>query len=199
MNNILSKIRLAHYTRFLGNQFDVYESGNTSAPNILSFPPGVNRHWYTFITDGMSNNNQPLERFALMNAQEWKRIELVFYLSETHNGDVNWVVETLARMAQFPWQHETFIAWYHTYSEVQPPTELGKFRHILFLPPYLEDSSFDCLQIEESTVHILWGVPITNAELDFQKQNRGKSLETRLWPVLQINGPGFNSSRSPVV
>ena len=146
----------------------------------------------------MSDLAQPIERFELKNANKWTRIEIVFYLPESHK-DFGWTIEMLAHMAHFPWNRNTFFGWYHTYTSLPPRAELGSFQHILFLPPHFEGIQFDDLRLGGTSLHILWGIPVLDAELEFQKQYLGSALEKRLWPILHATGPWFDPSRQSVV
>jgi hypothetical protein len=184
--------------QFFGDSFAVYQIGKSSDMSVLKFQPTAKRNWQTFVTDGMSNLPQPLERFAIKNAAEWTRVEVLLYLPPEQEI-TQWAINLLSHVAYYPRTNDTFLAWHHTYTSLPPYPNLGKFRHLLFLPPHFEGIEFDSMALADTFLHVLWAVPINDSELDFQKKFRGATLEQRLWPILNSEEPYFNPARKSAV
>ncbi|MCK6470592.1 MAG: suppressor of fused domain protein [Planctomycetes bacterium] len=193
-------VREAHYRRFFGEDHTVWHPSGKEERihvDVLSFPPQKGRSWFTFATNGMSDLDQPLEKFDLANAEEWKRVEAIFY-ARADGMPGAWAAKLLNSIGKYPWDEGAFIGWHHTYSWDTPlDGKHDRFKTVFFLPPYFEGQGFDRKAVDGRLVHIMWAVPITAEELAFAKSKGGQALEDRLSDA-NID-PVFDPTRASVV
>jgi hypothetical protein len=87
----------------------------------------------------------------------------------------------LRLLALYPFQHETYLSWYHTVfygpDLTDSPTLLTSF---LLLPAYRETADFREFKVANANVRMLMAIPITDAERQFAREHGSESLENLL-------------------
>lgn len=122
----------------------------------------------TFATVGMSSRLVPGTPV---------RLELHFSIE----GHVEERVERaatrfLANMANYPWDHQRALDWWHTLVNPGPIPGFPHCSSILFHPRFTPDG-WDHLHFEDKVVHILNAVPITERERSLVASSRQDLLD----------------------
>ncbi len=131
-------------------------------------------HW-TIITSGMSD--EPMNIPATAKGILAPRCELIMYA----NKPKPWMFIVLKAMAEFVTRQKTYLYWYHTWTPNGALTgTASQLTGCLLLPPHLDESSQNDLQIDGDRVEFLWVLPITESERDYAVQNGSEALEEAL-------------------
>lgn len=170
--------RERHYQQFFGPLDQKIMHSTDVQPvhiDIYQFAPTDDRPFWTLITSGMSNERQ-LEPDASGEGTSL-RAEIITYAKEPQS----WMFSVLKGLAEMPFVDNTFLHWWHTVPNGMPmtvnPSLLTAF---FFLPPYYEDVEIGNLELDGDKVDFLWMLPITEAELNYARENGSRELELRL-------------------
>jgi hypothetical protein len=164
-----------HYMRHLGPMTEPIAHSSDKQPvhlDIYQFGPNASRPYWKLVTGGMSDLRQnipiPVAEFAA------PRAELLMYATEPQP----WMFSILKTLAEYPSRTGKYLHWLHTWTNDAPLTTTpSEYTSCLFLPPRLENSSFNELQIEGDRVDFLWMIPITSAERDYAAERGSEHLE----------------------
>ncbi len=168
------EIRERHYEEFFGPITEpVVHSIDSKVPHIdiYQFAPHGERDFWTLITGGMSDEPQ----FLPDSVPEYVtgRTEIMMYVRQPEG----WMFNVLKGLAGMPFDDLTFLHWWHSVPNGKPMTvQPSGLTNFLFLPPYHEDDGFDELKIGDTKIHILWLVPITDAELKYKLDHGAEAL-----------------------
>jgi hypothetical protein len=174
------EIREEFYQRHFGPLTEwVWHSNDDKDPHVdvYVFRPWGNRDYWTLVTGGMSNLRQAIPEGAPDFIRP--RTEILLYLNKMQP----WAARALKRLAEYPFEKETFLCWWHSISNGEPIPILppADFNTFFLLPPYFEDpQAFNLLEIEGDPVSFLWAHPITDAELRYKEEHGGKALDDLL-------------------
>jgi len=171
--------RMHVYTEMFGTCQSVFSEKQPLVPHIevLCFSPNdKKRDYYTLVTTGMSDMPMKLPEEDKINSN---RTELVFYCREPKNI----YCELLRRVAHFPHDNSSYLGIGHTL----PISSSGIFANnshlttLLFMPSFVEKDMKmkETLRIKDSTVNLLWVVPISDAECNIK-------LKTGISGILDI-------------
>jgi hypothetical protein len=142
---------------------------------VMAWRPTDDLEMTTFATVGMSARDVP-------GASH--RLELVFSIGVRLDEDTeSRATRFLANMAQYPWDHERALDWWHILRNPGPIPGFPGCSAILFHPKFVE-SGCDHVHFGETTVHLLNVVPITELE----RQRAVKDHPQRLMQALRDDG-----------
>ena len=164
---------IRHYIHFQGNYHGLFKfaDGDEKAPRpiyVLEFSPSSQEYDWLYITSGMS-------RKPMFMGNDQHRVELIMY-SRTQQIELT---NTLAKLAMYPFVHETNFAAGHTIAG-KPGDGIvtgSPLTDILLTPVYFEAEGFDYVpNVDGTHTHILWATPIYQSELSYIKQHGWRML-----------------------
>ncbi|MFN3149638.1 suppressor of fused domain protein [Bremerella sp.] len=142
--------------------------------DVYRFPPNDKRDFFTYVTGGMSDlpMNSPEEL-----GPGYRRAEIVFYAKESRDE----YPELLRTMAHFPHDNNSWLHYWHTFPNGQPPEPLFEsptLDTMFFMPSILSPDSTleERLVLDSDPVSLLWLVPITTAECELKLEQGTEAL-----------------------
>jgi len=177
--------RKAYYETWLGTDEFVYHEPVPRKPHIdihvIPPRPEKGREYYTFVTDGMSDVRMqvPDEMGA-----EVGRSEIIAYLKdfegEPGEKEPPVFIKYLFFMGTFPFNFNTWLDWYHTIPNGDPPKPIvpgSALTTAFFLPPIAEPGEFaDGLRLGGDPVRFLWLTFLTDAECRLKLERGAEAL-----------------------
>jgi len=166
-----------HVETLLGQPARIFSTEEGSGPkiDIAEYEPTEGREHWTYLTWGMSNQ----EQFVPTSAPEWvaRRVELLMYSST----QAPWSVNVLHSLACHPFINQSYFFWWHTIGMTTPlNADDDRQRGFLLLPPYFEEASFDEGKLDDCPLRFLMAIPITETERTLGLTQGGRALEDRL-------------------
>ncbi|MCG6155072.1 suppressor of fused domain protein [Rubinisphaera margarita] len=187
--------REAHYQRFLGPMNDNVMHSTDVKPvhiDIYQFEPTEERPYWTLITGGMSDQRQIQPEDCAEHMSP--RSEIMMYVTEPKP----WMFDVLKGLAEMPFDHDTFLHWWHTVPNGKPMTaEPSELTSYFFVPPYFEAVEFGDLKIEDDLVDVLLLIPITDSERAYARQHGSQAFE-KLIEKVDLS-PVVDESRTSIV
>lgn len=158
-------LREAAYVRQFGPFEGVCHQLLPVVPHIDVYvhPPHGNRRFATLVTGGMSDR-----RMQMPPGPASPRAELLLYVDQPTDEHVN----LLRFLAQIPMRQNTWYSISSTMTNGNPPRPIFEGSALdcyLFMPPIVgtDGELRDSLRIEGDPVEMLWAMPITSAERQF--------------------------------
>jgi len=88
-----------------------------------------------------------------------------------------WMATVLKRLAELPFDNETFLSWGHTVMNGKPLTVASPHLTSFFLDhPHLEDPELQDLIIDGDPVEVLWVRPIAESERAYAMEHGSRAL-----------------------
>jgi hypothetical protein len=177
--------REAHYREWLGPDEFVYRENVPRKPHIhihvISPKPEEGRDYTTLVTDGMSDLRMEIPG----NVNDAvPRAEIIAYLRDFEGRpdeeEPPVFVKYLFFLATFPFNFGTWLDWYHTIPNGDPPRPIIEGSNLttaFFLPPIAEPEGFrNGLRLEDDPVRFLWLTFITEAESRLKREQGAETL-----------------------
>jgi hypothetical protein len=138
---------------------------------VMAWRPTGDLDMTTFATVGMSARDVPGANH---------RLELVFSIAaRLDEATERRATRFLANMAQYPWDHERALDWWHILRNPGPIPGFPGCSAILFHPKFVE-SGCDHVHFGEMAVHLLNVVPITELERQRAVEDHPQRLMEKL-------------------
>jgi hypothetical protein len=159
------------YEGFFGTCSSVSREASTSIPHIdvFTYEAGsAGRNFCTIVTSGMSD--VPMVSPApARTPHRPARAELIFYCAEPRAE----YVETVRRLARFPYESRTPVGWGDTVPNGNPPAPFCGSRGldtVLLMPTVVRPDSWlsSELELENDPVEFLWVVPLSSPECNWK-------------------------------
>lgn len=188
------KVREKHYRKFFGPMSEqVMHSTDIKEVHIdiYQFAPNKKRPYWTFITGGMSDEEQNVPYEA-----DWvsPRTEVMAYAKEPYDR----IFSVLKLIAEMSFEENSFMHWYHTISVGEPVTKAQSELTCAFLtPPFFEKPKFDTLHLDGEKVDFLFMVPVTVQERKYAIDKGGEAL-LKVFEDANLN-PVPNENRTSLV
>jgi hypothetical protein len=158
--------RIEAYSAALGTPsnrlFDNSLQSDCPQVDVLIFPPGNARSFFTLITSGMSD--KPM----YVDDDSPRRAEIILYAAEPNEEYSAW----MHWAAHFPFVDKTCLDHGHTIEWPEPLFVDSELSAFLFLYTIVKSDQTMCrdLLVGGDPVDLLWIVPITRAELELKRE-----------------------------
>jgi hypothetical protein len=163
----------------------VYQESSHRKPHIdihvIAPRPEKGRDYYTLVTDGMSDLRMKVPGDV---GETSGRAEIIAYLKDFEGipgeEEPPVFVKYLFFMGTFPFNFNTWLDWYHTVPNGDPPKAIidgSRLTTAFFLPPIAEPEGFrDGLRLGDDAVRFLWLTFITDAESRLKRDEGAEAL-----------------------